>query len=162
MVEPITMAILAGGSIGAKAIGGILAAKAARERAEFFMTAYEEQEKLNNIVYAQSIREDLGAEVANIGSRGVAGANVKAAAFDSVFGKQLQRVQSNQQIQFQRFQQMISGNVGSQNALLDGLKSILGTANTTAGAINDYNAAASAAADTAATTTAATAAVPVG
>lgn len=146
MVEPITMAVLAGGSMGAKALGGIFAAQAAREKAEFFMQAYEEQEKLNDIVYAESIREDLGAQIANLGARGVAGGNVKAAAFDSVFAKQLQRATSNQQLQFQQTQQMISGNVGSQNALLDGLKGVLGTGFSAANAINDSQAASAAAA----------------
>lgn len=146
MVEPITMAVLAGGSMGAQALGGILAANAAREKAAFYMEAYEEQEKLNDIVYAESIREDLGAEIANLGARGVSGGNVKAAAFDSVFAKQLQRVTSNQQLQFQQFQQLIAGNVGSQNALLDGLKGILGTGVNAGTAIADSKAAASAAA----------------
>ena len=147
MVEPITMAVLAGGSMGSKAVGGFLAARAAREKAAFYMEAYEEQEKLNDIVYAESIREDLGAEIANLGARGVSGGNVKAAAFDSVFAKQLQRVTSNQQLQFQQTQQMIAGNVGSSNALLDGLKGILGTGSDAVQGIMDERAAGKASAD---------------
>ena len=127
MADPATIATIAsGGSVLTKAIGGIIASAQARERAEFQQEIFEEQERINNLLYGRRIRQELGEDIASIAARGVAqrGSPVDA-AFDKAFGIQLERAQRNAQLRLQALQAQVTGETQSQQALLSGLGGVL-------------------------------------